>query len=71
MKRLSIYAVIFFMLGSMMFSRSEQPESQAWSLLQEMLLIPGVSGQESRVADFVFSSIPMTLNPNRDEMENV
>jgi putative aminopeptidase FrvX len=71
MKKLSIYAVIIFMLGSMMSCLARQPESKAWSLLKEMLLIPGVSGQESRVADFVLSSIPGSLNPNRDEMGNV
>ncbi len=50
---------------------SQSQETKAWSLLKEMLLIPGVSGSESRVADFVFSSIPESFNPQRDDMDNV
>jgi len=71
MRRLSAFAMMFFILSSLMLSRSEPRESTAWSLLKEMLLIPGVSGRESRVADFVFSMIPDSFDPNRDEMGNI
>lgn len=71
MRKMSFLAVISLLLSSLMFCCSEQPKSSAWSLLKEMLLIPGVSGQESRIADFVFSMIPDSFNPNRDEMNNI
>jgi len=71
MRRMSVYIGVLVMLFSAVFCSSPQPESKAWDLLKEMLLIPAVSGKEVRMADFVLSSIPEKLEPKRDEMDNV
>ena len=42
-----------------------------WSLLKELLIIPGVSGAEEKVADFIQTSLPETLQVQRDDMDNV
>jgi len=43
----------------------------SWELLKELVMIPGVSGYESRVADFIQERLPEGVNPQRDEMENL
>ena len=43
----------------------------SWELLKKMVLIPGVSGYEGEVADFIQSNFPSTIKPQRDDMENV
>ncbi len=43
----------------------------AWMWLHKLLPLPGVSGYETQVADFVQASIPKGLEIQRDDMENV
>ncbi len=43
----------------------------SWALLKELILIPGVSGSEEKVADFIQTSLPETLEVQRDDMDNV
>lgn len=43
----------------------------AWAWLHKLLLLPGVSGYESAVADFVEASLPDALEIQRDDMDNV
>lgn len=43
----------------------------SWELLKELVWIPGVSGHEGQVADFVQSKFPSGVKSQRDEMENV
>ncbi len=50
---------------------NREDNSSSWDLLQELILIPGVSGAEDRVADFIQASLPETLEVQRDDMENV
>ncbi|MBD3415383.1 MAG: hypothetical protein GF421_13265 [Candidatus Aminicenantes bacterium] len=70
MRKANIIAVLLgFCL--LCFCTPAPSDFKAWDLLKEMLLIPGVSGHETLVADFVASSIPQSLNPQRDEMDNV
>jgi len=40
-------------------------------LLKELILIPGVSGAEEKVANFVQSSLPESLEVQRDDMNNI
>jgi len=42
-----------------------------WKILRELLLVPGVSGHEAKVADLIQSRLPRGINPQRDEMENL
>jgi putative aminopeptidase FrvX len=48
-----------------------QEESKVWETMRELIVIPGVSGQESRVADVVQKSLPRNLDVQRDDMDNV
>ncbi len=50
---------------------SSHDKESAWAWLHELLPLPGVSGFESRVADFVQASLPADLPVQRDDMENV
>jgi putative aminopeptidase FrvX len=43
----------------------------SWELLKKLILIPGVSGYEGEVADFIQTSFPPEVQPQRDDMENV
>jgi len=70
-RRNLIFMICLLVLFSSPFCSSPEPESQSWSLLKEMLLVPAVSGKETRMADFIMSSLPGSLNPQRDEMENI
>ncbi len=45
--------------------------TSSWELTKELVLIPGVSGYEKEVADFIQSHFPPTVKPQRDDMENV
>lgn len=47
------------------------PDSKAWDLLREMIAIPGVSGHEAAVADFVAAALPEGVEAKRDAMHNV
>jgi putative aminopeptidase FrvX len=50
---------------------SAQEETGAWALFKKLVHVPGVSGQEGRVADFVRGSLPPDLKVDRDGMNNV
>jgi putative aminopeptidase FrvX len=45
--------------------------ARAWDLLREIVLVPGVSGHEAPVADFVQKTLPAGLKAERDAMHNV
>jgi putative aminopeptidase FrvX len=46
-------------------------QSRAWDLLRELTLVPGVSGHEGPVADFVQKTLPARFKTERDAMDNV
>ena len=72
MKRnLFILAVILVFFGSSLYFGRAQSQETAWELLKTFLMIPGVSGAESRVADFVESQMPDGVKVQRDDMDNV
>jgi putative aminopeptidase FrvX len=48
-----------------------QERTTAWDLLRQLLLVPGVSGHEGPVADFIRKTLPERLGLERDEMNNV
>ncbi len=69
------YVLIVLLLMAIMCtpSSSEGPiESEtSWDLLKELVMIPGVSGYESKVADFIQSRLPRGVQPQKDDMENL
>ena len=42
-----------------------------WSLLKALIPIPGVSGHEGKVADFIQDSLPESIDVQRDDMDNI
>ena len=65
-KRLS--ALILAVLVSGAFAAG-QPK--AWDILREIILVPGVSGHEGPVADFIQGKLPSGFKVQRDGMHNV
>ncbi len=67
--------ILLFMAISALVSCSPQGNTEdnisSWGLLKELILIPGVSGAEDKVADFIQTSLPETLEVQRDDMDNV
>ncbi|MCX7974144.1 MAG: M20/M25/M40 family metallo-hydrolase [Candidatus Aminicenantes bacterium] len=65
--------IIILILGCLKLvpGSSFAEETSAWNLLKELVLLPGVSTREERVADFILSRIPSALKPQKDEMGNV
>lgn len=68
-------AILLFMAISALVSCSPQGNTgdniSSWDLLKELILIPGVSGSEEKVADFIQTSLPETLKVRRDDMDNI
>ena len=46
-------------------------QSKAWDILREIVLVPGVSGHEGPVSDFIQKAIPPGFKVQRDGMHNV
>ncbi len=62
-----IPAVLFFISITCFGDGKES----VWAQLRTLLMIPGVSGMEHPVADYLMEQIPSKLNPKRDDMHNV
>ncbi len=62
------WATILILFGAATMGSAQ---SRAWSLMREIVLVPGVSGHEGPVADFIQSHLPAGLKPERDAMANV
>lgn len=45
--------------------------NSSWDLLKELVMIPGVSGYEGKVADFIRSRLPRGVRPQKDDMHNL
>jgi putative aminopeptidase FrvX len=69
-KILLILALCFFLLPALFYGCQEE-KSSVWDLLQKLVLIPGVSGFEGGVADFIQQSFPLDIAAERDEMNNI
>ncbi|MFC2160745.1 M42 family metallopeptidase [Acidobacteriota bacterium] len=67
--------IMLFLIITVLISCTSQEINQsrisAWDLLKELILIPGVSGAEEKVADFIQASLPETVEVKRDDMNNV
>jgi len=46
-------------------------QSKAWDILREIVLVPGVSGHEGPVSDFIEKALPPGFKVQRDAMHNV
>lgn len=70
MKKTSLL-VSALIIGLFLFQADQNPDSSSWELLKELVLIPGVSGYEGPVADFIQSRLPEGVDPQRDEIDNI
>ena len=69
-KRMALVLSALAVLAAASAAQSGTP-SKAWDLLRELVLVPGVSGHEGPVADFVQKALPAGLKAERDAMHNV
>ncbi|MBE3109780.1 MAG: M20/M25/M40 family metallo-hydrolase [Acidobacteria bacterium] len=65
-KRLSVFILIILVSGA-----AAAGPSKAWDILREIVLVPGVSGREGPVSDFIQKTIPPGFKAQRDGMHNV
>lgn len=70
-KNLLIFGIIIIFFGSSLYFGRDRTPDNSWDLLKKLLMIPGVSGSETLVADFVKSQIPEGIEVQRDDMDNV
>jgi putative aminopeptidase FrvX len=47
------------------------PAVSSWDLLRKIVLVPGLSGQEAKAADFIQAALPASLKVQRDAKHNV
>jgi len=69
-KRITLVIPALLALTAAASAQSGTP-SKAWDILREIVLIPGVSGHEGPVADFIQKTLPAGLKAERDAMHNV
>jgi putative aminopeptidase FrvX len=62
--------VLSVLLATLGGAQAPDPASP-WNLLRRIVMIPGVSGQEGKVVDFIQASLPQGLEVNRDEKNNL
>lgn len=67
---LLVFLYLSFNLSGAFFSDNNLNEDP-WYWMKKLLLIPGVSGSEQKVADMVMEACPKYLNIQRDNMGNV
>lgn len=65
----SLGLVVFF--GGALLACEDKEPAASWELLKELVMIPGVSGHEARVADFIQARLPRGVEPQRDAMQNL
>ncbi len=73
MKKAILIFFCMFLCGGIFMPApySTHDKESAWDWLLELLPLPGVSGFETLVADYVQASLPRDLPVQRDDMENV
>ena len=72
MRRKALIAfVLIFLSGSCLPSQTDSRTDSSWEMLKKLVLIPGVSGYEEKVADFVQAHLPREVKPQRDHMQNL
>jgi putative aminopeptidase FrvX len=70
-KNILFTLVLMVFLSGVSVSHAQKKSETSWELLKELVLIPGVSGYEEKVADFIQSRLPRGVEPQRDDMQNL
>jgi putative aminopeptidase FrvX len=71
MSRRPSLLMIIGLLAALAAPGHAQDATSEWNLLRQIIMIPGLSGQEGRVADFIQSRLPSAFKVQRDAMNNV
>ncbi len=72
MKRNTLLTIcLAILLGSSLLSQTSNRPDSAWEMLKELVLIPGVSGYENEVAEFIRSRLPREVEAQVDDMHNL
>ncbi len=66
-----IWTLIILIVVSPAFGGQNRNNHSPWNLLKNLVLIPGVSGSEQNVADFIQSLLPAQLRIQRDHIHNL
>jgi len=66
-----IKRVAAFILTILISTAVASDGSRAWDILREILFVPGVSGHEGPVSDFIQNNVPAGFKFQRDRMHNV
>ncbi len=69
-KSLIVFVLVLLSVYSLFSQTAPKPDSP-WVLLKELVMIPGVSGHEEKVADFVQARLPRHIKFQRDDMQNL
>jgi len=69
-KAISILSLTLILIISAFAGQVKNPSS-SWELFKKIVLIPGISGQEGKVADFIQAALPSSLKVQRDAKANV
>jgi putative aminopeptidase FrvX len=72
MKKKWMFGMILmtFICGALI-SDAYRRTGTSWELLKELVMIPGVSGYEGDVADFIRSRLPNEVKSQKDDMQNL
>jgi len=63
--------ILSFAASSLPSAHQPAPAAAGWDLLRRIVLIPGLSSQEGKVADFIQAALPASLKVQRDAKSNV
>lgn len=58
-------------LSIVVFAGQAKDPASSWELFKKIVLIPGISSQEGKVADFIQATLPSSLKVQRDAKANV
>jgi putative aminopeptidase len=68
-RRFAALAVLFILAGSLYASAQKTPSD--WDLLRTIVMIPGISSQETKVMDWIASMLPKGVKIERDAKKDV
>jgi putative aminopeptidase FrvX len=72
MKKNILFALALIVIGCGIQTSDTMNHSEtAWEILKELVLVPGVSGYEGKVADYIRSRLPRGIDTQKDDMQNL
>lgn len=72
MRKYAVTVGILILCWGMVYAETTSTENtDVWQWLKQLVMVPGVSEHEAKVADFIQAQLPQDLDIQRDDMENV